>query len=184
MTLSPCNTEALAIVAGLALTVTPALADNCDAFRAVMAKLVNTPYRAIETMTGVVPMQTERIFTGSASYFNSGDGWRRYVGGKSPREVFRTNFIDAKLTCRRLPDEPMGREITEVFAVRREAENHLNEINVWVLKTSSLPLKLEVKYHSQTDGTIREVSTTTFSYTDVIPPSGAQPFVVHNNSPN
>jgi hypothetical protein len=149
MTKSPIFIPALFVVA---LVAAPAYAQatmpaECQPVLAAGEKQFSVPSHAAMTTTGMgpAPMNSEVINIDGATYVKVMDRWMKSpMSGEQLAKQARDKMTSGKTSCKQLPDESVGGVAANVYTSHTDTEHGATESQVWVAKSTGLPLKTEI----------------------------------------
>jgi hypothetical protein len=111
-------------------------------------KQFTVPSHSVMTTSGLgpAPMQTETIHANGTVYVKVQDRWR--VGPLTPAQMIaqaKSQMSKAKSnTCKQLPDDTVDGAPAHVYTSHSESANGGTDTQVWVAKSTGLPLKSEI----------------------------------------
>lgn len=150
---------------------------NCEVFLDAGNKQLNTPYHAYNVSTGAMsmggaPMKTETIFVGGTLYTQILGKWTSTM--LSMQDI--KNMADSNrsknqsATCQHVRDEAVNGEDAAVYIASTQGERMKSEQTMWISKSDSLPLRLEVEIVSVKSGAKSHMSIR-YEYANVQKPS-------------
>jgi hypothetical protein len=148
---------------------------SCKPVLDALDKQYAVPYHAYGTTVTAsgksTPRQNEMISAGGQLYIRIDGGWRR-----SPMTVAmliqqqHENVRDARaLSCRRIRDESVGGVDAVVYGMHSENDGSTSDGQVWIARSTSLPLRLESDVDPGDPDTTHISSR--IEYTNVQPPA-------------
>ncbi len=172
----------LILLRSLALTLliaAPAAAQTippeCQPVVAAGEKQFTLPSHAYILSKGLTPapMQSETININGVSYVMVHDRWMRSpVSSAQLAQQAKDKIKTAKAyTCKQLADEPVGTTPASVYTSHTDTGTGTTDVQLWVGKTSGLPLKSEIDLNS--NGHKSHVSVR-YEYENVKVPAGVQ----------
>lgn len=144
----------MAVIFALAVSLPAAChaADgSCPMVFDALTKVVTIPHRTITTRSvkGAAndnPISNESISTGGAIYVKVEGKWTR--SSVTSEEMLKQSQENRKNTrnaaCHLLREEVVGGEAASVYAAHSESEDAKTEVQVWISKSSGLPLREEI----------------------------------------
>jgi len=175
-----CTTLTILTLAALtaALGVTPArAADSCQPVFEALTKVATTPSHSYTTSTPVVngnpggnPMETETIFANGQKYIRARGKWMRLpVTSEEVVEQEKEKEHHGKSACQFLRNESVNGEAAMVYSVHREYEEVKEDGQIWVSKSTGLPLRAEEDFDNQ-GNKVKEHRSARFEYSNIRPP--------------
>ncbi len=169
----------------LLITVTQLAAqDDCERVITALTKVITTQSHIYSTTTTAPmggapkdpPRMTETIYAAGAAYSrNAGGKWTRSRATlQQVLKLEEANQRNSQQQCRYLRDEGVNGEAAAVYSVHAESADQKSDGQVWISKTSGLPLRKEVDIdisdmgpHGETQKDHRSVR---YEYRNVQPP--------------
>jgi hypothetical protein len=147
-------TRSLAALALVTLFVPrPAAAQNalsaeCQPILTAGEKQFTVPSHAYMNTTGLgpAPIQSEVINVNTTTYVKVRDRWMKSpLSSEQLMQQNKDKFTNANsYTCKQLPDETVGGTAASVYSSHTETGTGGTDMQVWVAKSTGLPLKSEV----------------------------------------
>lgn len=135
------------------LSPAPAAAQNpvpaeCQPMMTAGEKQFTVPSHAFMTTTGMgpAPMQSEAISISGATYVKVHDHWMKSpLSSEQLVKQSRDTMTSAKsYSCKQLPDDAVSGVAASVYSSHTETGTGATDTQVWVAKSTGLPLKSEV----------------------------------------
>jgi opacity protein-like surface antigen len=148
---------------------------SCPLVFDALTKVIMTPHHTFTTETfasrgGDKPRISESILTGGVSYLQVNGKWMR--SSYTPQEMLKQSDENRKnvrvAACRLLRDEVVSGEATSVYSSHTENEDAKTDAQVWISKSSGLPLREEIDMDTG-DPAKRHISMR-YEYTNVKAP--------------
>ena len=122
---------------------------------------------------GPTPMQSEAISINGATYVMVHDRWMRSPQtsqqlAQQAKEKVKTATV---YTCKQLADETVGTTLANVYTSHTETGTGTTDTQLWIAKTTGLPLKSEVDLSSNGHKSHMSVR---YEYENVTVPPGVQ----------
>ena len=122
-------------------------ADACQPVFDALQKLVTTPSHSYTTSTdahGGKPIEAETIFTGGQKYIQAHGKWMRLpVTTQDVLDQEKENEKNGKANCQLVRSESVNGENASLYHMQRETENFKEDSQIWISKTTGLPLREE-----------------------------------------
>jgi hypothetical protein len=174
--------KSLAVVTALfatALFAAPAFAQaalptECQPMLAAGEKQFTVPSHAVmsTTGTGPAPMTNELINIDGATYVKVMGHWMKSpVSSADLTRQARAKMAGGKTSCTQQPDESIGGVAANVYSSHTEHEQGATDTQVWVAKSTGLPLKSEIE---NTTGAKKSHISVTYDYENVKAPEGVK----------
>ncbi len=148
-------TKSLTFVPGLfaiCLVAAPAYAQatmpaECQPMLAAGEKQFTVPSHAAMTTTGMGPaaMNSEVINIGGVTYVKVMDRWMKSpMSSEQMVKQARDKMTSGKTSCKQMPDDSVGGVGASVYTSHTDTEHGATDTQVWVAKSTGLPLKSEI----------------------------------------
>ena len=122
-------------------------ADACQTVFDALQKLVTTPSHSYTTSTeanGSKPVEGETIFVGGQKYIQAHGKWMRLpVTTQDVLDQEKENEKNGKSNCQLVRSESVNGESASLYHMQRETENFKENSQIWISKTTGLPLREE-----------------------------------------
>jgi hypothetical protein len=135
----------------LALVATQTYAaDSCQPLHDSVIKRLSMPSHMYMTETAGYrpggPRSSEMIYVGNETYIFVSSKWRKSpITKEQMLEQQKENWANAKKTsCRVVRDESVNGVATTVYSVHSEDEDAIQDGQIWLSKSSGLPVKEEL----------------------------------------
>jgi hypothetical protein len=157
-----------------ALCVTPVrAADSCQPIFAALMKVATTPSHSYTTSTpvnGGNSMESETIFADGQKYIRARGKWMRLpVTSQDVVEQEKEKEQHGKSTCQLLRSESVNGEAAMLYSVHREYEEVKEDGQIWVSKSTGLPLRAEEDFDNKSNKG-KEHRSARFEYSNIRPP--------------
>lgn len=156
------------------LAVLPAQAtDSCQPVFEALTKVATTPSHSYTTSTpasGGTSIETETIFANGQKYIRVHAKWMRLpVTSQDVVEQEKEKEQHGKSTCQVLRSEPVNGEAAIVYSVHREYGEVKEDGQMWISKSTGLPLRAEEDFDNKGNN-VKEHRSARFEYSNVRPP--------------
>ena len=148
---------------------------ECQPIMAAGDKQFTVPSHAFISSKGLgpTPMQSEAISINGATYVMVHDRWMRSPQtsqqlAQQAKEKVKTATV---YTCKQLADETVGTTLANVYTSHTETGTGTTDTQLWIAKTTGLPLKSEVDLSSNGHKSHMSVR---YEYENVKVPTGVQ----------
>jgi hypothetical protein len=148
---------------------------ECQPIMAAGDKQFTVPSHAFISSKGLgpTPMQSEAISINGATYVMAHDRWMRSPQtsqqlAQQAKEKVKTATV---YTCKQLADETVGTTLANVYTSHTETGTGTTDTQLWIAKTTGLPLKSEVDLSSNGHKSHMSVR---YEYENVKVPAGVQ----------
>jgi hypothetical protein len=148
---------------------------ECQPIMAAGDKQFTVPSHAFISSKGLgpTPMQSEAISINGATYVMVHDRWMRSPQtsqqlAQQAKEKVKTATV---YTCKQLADETVGTTLANVYTSHTETGTGTTDTQLWIAKTTGLPLKSEVDLSSNGHKSHMSVR---YEYENVTVPPGVQ----------
>ena len=136
----------------LSLAAVPAYAQatlpaECQPVLAAGEKQFTVPSHAAMSTTGMgpAPMNSEVINIGGVTYVKVMDRWMKSpMSSEQLVKQAREKMTSGKTSCKQLPDESVDGVSANVYSSHTDTEHGGTDSQVWVAKSTGLPLKTEI----------------------------------------
>lgn len=157
-----------------ALGASPAhAADACQPVFDALIKVATTNSHSYTTSTaanGGKSMESETIFANGQKYIRARGRWVRLpVTSQEVVEQEKEKEQQGKSTCQFLRNESVNGEAAVVYSVHREYDEVTEDGQMWISKSSGLPLRAEEDFDSK-GNKVKEHRSVRFEYGNVQPP--------------
>jgi hypothetical protein len=161
-------------VLATALVVSPLrAADSCQPIFEALTKGATTPSHSYTTSTpvnGGSSMESETIFANGQKYIRARGKWMHLpVTSKEAVEQEKEKEQHGKSTCQFLRSESVSGEAAMVYSVHREYDEVKEDGQMWVSKSTGLPLRTEQDFDNK-GNKVKEHRSTRFEYSNIRPP--------------
>jgi hypothetical protein len=147
-------------------------ADSCQPIFDALTKVATTPSHSYTTSTpvsGGKSMESETIFANGQKYIRAGGKWLRLpVTSAEVVEEEKEKEQHGKSTCQLLRSESVNGETAMVYSVHREYNGVKEDGQMWISKSTGLPLRAEEDFDNQ--GKVKEHRSARFEYSNIRPP--------------
>ena len=148
-------------------------ADACQPVFDALTKVVTTPSHSYTTSTGLnggKPMEAETIFANGQKYIRARGKWIRLpVTSQEVLEQEKEKEEKGKSSCQFLRSESVNSEAAAVYSLHREYDEATEDGQMWVSKSTGLPLRVEEDVENRGNKT-KDHRSTRFEYGNVRPP--------------
>jgi len=155
------------------LTTSAHAADACQPVFDALTKVATTPSHSYTTSTGVnggAPTEAETIFANGQKYIRARGKWMRLpVTSEEVVEQEKEKEQHGKSACQSLRTESANGEAAIVYSVHREYEEVNEDGQMWISKSTGLPLRAEEDFENK-GNKVKEHRSTRFEYGNVRPP--------------
>lgn len=139
---------AFAVVVFIAAAgIFPALADSCEPVFDALRKLVTTPSHSFTTSTaakGSAPQVGETIMTQGKKYIRAREKWMDpHVTTQEVLEQEKEREKKGKSSCQLLHNESVNGDNASLYHMQRETEDFKEDSQIWISKSTGLPLRQE-----------------------------------------
>jgi len=148
---------------------------ECQPIMAAGDKQFTVPSHAFISSKGLgpTPMQSEAISINGETYVMVHDRWMRSPQtsqqlAQQAKEKVKTATV---YTCKQLADETVGTTLANVYTSHTETGTGTTDTQLWIAKTTGLPLKSEVDLSSNGHKSHMSVR---YEYENVKVPAGVQ----------
>jgi hypothetical protein len=177
MTKSPALVTA---VVAAALSAAPAFAQatlpaECQPMLAAGEKQFTVPSHAVMKTTGMgpAPMTSEVVNIEGATYVKVMDRWMKSpMSSQDLAKQARAKMSSGKTSCTQQPDESVDGVAAAVYTSHTELDKGATDSQVWVAKSTGLPLKSEIEM-KMSSGKNSHVSVK-YDYENVKAPEGVK----------
>jgi len=165
--------KAIAITVAAVALSRLAWADDpaCQPVYQSMERLAATPSHqwTSQTNSGSKPITSEIVTLGDSRYLQVGGVWKRipYSTAESIKQQAEQRK-DRTSTCRAVRDEAIDGASASLVAVHTVAGDNASDQQVWISKSSGLPVRQVIDIGGITHMEIR------YSYTNVVAPAGVK----------
>lgn len=164
----------------LILSAVPAWAQatmpaECQPMLTAGEKQFTVPSHAVMTTTGMGPatMNSEVVSIDGAMYLKVMDHWMKSpVAPEQVAKQAREKMASGKTSCKQLPDDSVDGVSANVYSSHTEMEKGATDSQIWVAKSTGLPLKSEVEM-TMSGGKKSHVSVK-YDYENVKAPEGVK----------
>ena len=162
----------------LAILAVPAVppvyaADSCQPIYEALIKVATTPSHSYTTSTpanGGSVTETETIFANGQKYIRARGKWMRLpVTSEDVVEQEKEKEQHGKSTCQVLRGESVNGEAAIVYSVRREYGEVKEDGQMWISKSTGLPLRAEEDFDNA-GNKMKEHRSARFEYSNIRPP--------------
>ena len=166
---------ALALLVAAPAAAQGTVPPECQPIMAAGDKQFTVPSHAFISSKGLgpTPMQSEAISINGATYVMVHDRWMRSPQtsqqlAQQAKEKVKTATV---YTCKQLADETVGTTLANVYTSHTETGTGTTDTQLWIAKTTGLPLKSEVDLSSNGHKSHMSVR---YEYENVKVPAGVQ----------
>jgi hypothetical protein len=122
---------------------------NCQPVSDALSKVITTPTHIYTTMNappniGGKARTYETIYVGGSVYTKVASSWSRGPTAQQVLKQEQENQQNSKQTCHYLRDESVNGERAAVYSTQAEGSDQKSDGQVWISKTSGLPLRQEL----------------------------------------
>lgn len=158
----------------VALAALPARAsDSCQAVFDALIKVATTPSHSYTTSTranGGAAMEAETIFANGQKYIRAHGKWMRLpVTSQDVVAEEKEREQHGKSSCQSVRNESVNGEAAAVYSLHREYHEVKEDGEIWVSKSSGLPLRAEEDVENK-GNKMKEHRSTRFEYGNIRPP--------------
>jgi hypothetical protein len=163
----------LTILISAALSGSPVYAaDSCQPIFEALTKVATTSsysYTKSPPVNGN-SVESETIFANGQKYIRVRGKWIRLpVTSEDVVEQEKEKEQHGKSTCQFLRSESVNGEATMVYSVQREYDEVKEDGQMWISKTTGLPLRAEEDFDNK-DNKVKEHRSTRFEYSNIRAP--------------
>jgi hypothetical protein len=151
--------------------MTARAADGCQPVFNALTKVVTTPSHSYTTSTrGGNSAEAETIFANGQKYIRARGRWMRLpVTSQQVLEQEKEKEEKGKSSCQFLRSESVNNDAATVYSLHREYDEVTEDGQMWVSKSTGLPLRVEEDVDNR-GNKVKEHRSTRFEYGNIRPP--------------
>ncbi len=168
-----CARALFVALATFTLAASARAADSCQPVFDAIQKLVTTPSHSYTTSTsakGDPPLTAETIMTQGKKYIRANGKWMDpRVTTAEVLEQEKENEKNGKSSCQFVRSDSVNGESASLYHMQRETESFNEDSQIWISKTTGLPLREEqdIDYGEKIG---KRHNSGRFEYSNVQPP--------------
>jgi len=117
----------------------------CKPLEEIKARLATVPVHIYETETGTHARSREMVYLNNKVYMQVNGKWRTMpMTPKDIEEAGKEVNGNSTLTCKALGSEAVGGEASALYSTHDKTPDATIDTQVWISKSRSLPLKVEM----------------------------------------